>query len=519
MELEKYETQGVDGGVVDMRCLPEDPAEGGCHAQNLDRDGRASPGPERTSCDDHEEATEAGSKRDGEDDCSNDEGDESSEAEDKEDALEDAKSDTSSNHSCSDEAPLLDLNYEALKHLVDHFLPGSHGACIDITSMRRGGFHEIRVLHFADGWSCIGRFTIEYEILQKTESELATIEYVRKNTTIPVPEIYFVNYNENHVVGAAFVLMERMDGGPLGAIWEGLSLEHRLDVVTQLANVTGQLAEQKFDKIGVITKDGTIGPVLSETETTRPVDEHAFTSTVDSYLVYLKDDPTHTETVRNLYQEVRIEIQSFFERNATNPLLHAPYRLMHGDYNTQNILVVQEDKSLPPKISAIIDWDWSQTIELQALYSYPGWIVDDIQGRGKDYWADNKVLRKHFVASLIQHYPQDSPERKLVKRCFREKSYLLNYFCDMFMWDDGNEEHTERRARGYLSAIRGEGDEMFRHPYDRLDWKMDSDLEESDAEGENNETNGGSDGESGSDSTGGSGDESAGHSGEISMEV
>ena len=109
MELEKYETQGVDGGVVDMRCLPEDPAEGGCHAQNLDRDGRASPGPERTSRDDHEEATEAESKRDGEDHCSNDEGDESSEAEDKEDALEDAKSDTSSNHSCSDdEAPLLD---------------------------------------------------------------------------------------------------------------------------------------------------------------------------------------------------------------------------------------------------------------------------------------------------------------------------------------------------------------------------------------------------------------------------
>ena len=135
MELEKYETQGVDGGVVDMRCLPEDPAEGGCHAQNLDRDGRASPGPERTSRDDHEEATEAESKRDGESDCANDEGGES---ECNKDASEDAKSDTSSSQSCNDEAPPLDLNYEALKHLVDHFLPGSHGACIDITSMRRG---------------------------------------------------------------------------------------------------------------------------------------------------------------------------------------------------------------------------------------------------------------------------------------------------------------------------------------------------------------------------------------------
>lgn len=545
MELDKYEAQGADGGVVDMRGLMEDDATEDaagetCHTQSLNGDGvgvvgaPVESGAEKESCaessssahtPESHEAVEGSEKAAG-DRCGNDEDadDENGENEDNEDASEggsedgsqDAKSDTSSVDSWSDEVPPLNLNYEALKHLVDHFLPGSHGACIDITTMRRGGFHEIRVLHFEDGWSCIARFTREYESLEKTESELATIEYVRKHTTIPVPEIYFVNYNENHVVGAPFVLMERMDGGPLGDIWDALPLEHKLDVMRQLANVTGQLTEQKFEALGMIKKDGTIGPVLSDPEDGGPIAEHAFTSTLEAYLFYLQDDSNHNKTLKNLYQEARVEIQSFLEQNATNPLLNLPYRLEHGDYNAWNILVVQEDKSLPPKISAIVDWDWSQTVELESLYSYPEWIID---GYKENKWADNKVLRKHFVASLNQYFPRDSPERKLVKKCFREKCYLINYFGRTVMWDHEDEGITENRVRAYLGNIRGESNEMFRHPYDRLDWELDSDLEDSDAESEADRTSGESDVESESDSEDGSEDGSEGlegNSGEIS---
>ena len=63
------------------------------------------------------------------------------------------------------------------------------------------------------------------------------------------------------------------------------------------------------------------------------------------------------------------------------------------------------------------------------------------------------------------------------------------------MWDMENEESAEKRVRGYLNVIRGQTDEMFRHPYDRLDWKIDSDLEDSDAESGDEETSRNSDGE------------------------
>jgi hypothetical protein len=175
-----------------------------------------------------------------------------------------------------DETPPLDLDYEALKHLASTCL--SHGDCIEITTLRRGGFHEIQVLHFEDGWSCIARFTRDHEMLCKTESELATIEYVRKHTSIPVPQMYFVNHNESHVVGSPFVLMERLQGQPLCNVWPDLTLEYKKSVIGQLASVLSQLAELKFDAIGLLKTDGTLGPLLRITDPKHTMDEKPFSS-------------------------------------------------------------------------------------------------------------------------------------------------------------------------------------------------------------------------------------------------
>jgi hypothetical protein len=493
MELEKYETQGMDGGVVDMRCLPEDGAEGASPARNLDGAGSASPEPGRTSRHDVEGAIEAKGKRDGEDDCANDdcanddcandEGGENGEIEDDQNTSEDTNSDTSSIDSWSDEAPPLNLNYEALKHVVDHFLPGSHGACIDITTIRRGGFHEIRVLHFEDGWSCIARFTREYEMLEKTESELATIEYVRKNTTIPVPEIYLVNHNENHVVGAAFVIMERMEGEQLRFVWHDLSLERKLGLVGELADIVGQLAEQKFDGIGSLKADGTLGPLYQQHYDYKPMSDQAFTSTIDWFFAFLdEDDPDRTEAVKKLIPEIKDELRSFFEKNANNPNLNAPYGLLHDDFQYQNMLVVRDDKTSAPRISAIIDWDYSQTAPLETIWEYPV-LITDVDYHEEEY-ADNKVLRKHFVTSLMQRFPENSPERKQVKRCFREKCWTINIFYRILMrrWDHDCEEDM---VKTYLRGVRGVDEDDCRAPYGgRWDWVMDSDLEDSDAESE-----------------------------------
>lgn len=351
---------------------------------------------------------------------------------DRHDLVQDTLSET---HATEDswregETQPLDLNYEALKHIASTCL--SHGKCIDITTLRRGGFHEIRVLHFEDGWSCIARFTRDFEMLCKTESELATIQYVRRHTSIPVPQIYLVDYNENHVVGAPFVLMERLDGRPLCKAWAELTLEHKKSVIGQLAHVLGQLAELQFDSIGSLKADGTLGPLLNITEPENGMDKTSFQSSIEFFCAFLRENNSaRTSAAKEHYRAIQQELKSFMAGNAGNPTLNAPYRLIHNDFDSQNILVTQEDKLLSPQISGIIDWDWSYTGPLYYLCEYPHDICD--WDDAPENYADNKILRKHFVATLIEHFPKNSPERKHIKQCFREKSYILNYFQSLFM--------------------------------------------------------------------------------------
>jgi hypothetical protein len=215
--------------------------------------------------------------------------------------LDEITSNAGSEDSWYMETPPLTLNYDALKHIATYFTPGWHGACIDVSTLQRGMFHEICVLHFEDGWSCIGRFTRDAEPLAKVESELATLEYVRKYTTIPVPEVYFVNHSDNHCVGAPFVLMEHMHGNPLDDIWEDLPLDHKMDVMKQLAAIHGQLASQKFDTIGSLKPDGSVGPLLDQVEWWQPLGEQAFTNASDYINSYMREDnPDRSESARAL---------------------------------------------------------------------------------------------------------------------------------------------------------------------------------------------------------------------------
>ena len=97
--------------------------------------------------------------------------------------------DSNSDDESDDDIVPLDLNYEAIKHVAIYYLPGGHGRCIDVQHFAQGSYHEIKTLHFEDGWTCIGRFLLEKQTLGFAESEVATMRYVKEHTSIPVPEV------------------------------------------------------------------------------------------------------------------------------------------------------------------------------------------------------------------------------------------------------------------------------------------------------------------------------------------
>ena len=392
--------------------------------------------------------------------------------------LDDSSSDASSEDSWYMETPPLDLNYDALKHVAPYFLPGSHGACIEISTLRRGTFHEIRVLHFEDGWTCIGRFTREAEPLAKVESELATLECISKHTTIPVPEVYLVSHSDNDCVGAPYVLMEHMQGSPLDDIWENLSLDHKLDAIKQLAGIHGQLASQKSDTIGSLKPDGSVGPLLDQVQCWQPLGEHAFNNTSDYINSYLREDSTDRKaSARALYPAIKKKLSEHLEQNAGNPTLNVPYRLIHPDLNFRNLLVTQES-GMPPKICSVIDWDWSYTGLLYFLCEYPLSIQDS--KFSPECHAGNRVLRKHFVRCLANCFPKGTADRAAVKQSFREKNHTLNFWQDTFALHVREPEQEFYEVENYLNDL---GVELA--AYGGIDgWQPDSETESDDEDAE-----------------------------------
>lgn len=86
------------------------------------------------------------------------------------------------------------------------------------------------------------------------------MEYIAANSDVPVPRVYFHDFNAHNRVGARFMLVERFPGSPLYEFWDELSLDHKICVVSDMERILARLSRLKFDQIGSIHDDGNVGP-------------------------------------------------------------------------------------------------------------------------------------------------------------------------------------------------------------------------------------------------------------------
>lgn len=71
-----------------------------------------------------------------------------------------------------------------------------------------------------------------------TASEVATMEYLRQQYEIPVPQVYAWN-----AVGVEYIVMEKASGVKLGDIWWSLNAKEMLKVITQLVQYEAKLLQ------------------------------------------------------------------------------------------------------------------------------------------------------------------------------------------------------------------------------------------------------------------------------------
>lgn len=118
-----------------------------------------------------------------------------------------------------------------------------------VTSYAQGAFNKLYKIQSRSD-SYLMRVTLPVDPHNKTNSEVATISFVRQNTDIPVPRIFAHDDMRVSRIGFEWILMELLPGKSLNSRWRKMSEEDKVMVVKQIAGVQAQLFHHRLSGIG-----------------------------------------------------------------------------------------------------------------------------------------------------------------------------------------------------------------------------------------------------------------------------
>ena len=257
-----------------------------------------------------------------------------------------------------------------------------------------GGYNVVRFLHMDDkncsvlvvrvplrpeeGWTAKNSKIFA----DRLSSEVATMQYVRAHTSVPVPRIIHHSVEvDSGGVGSPYIIMTKVDGVALSSIWDDMEESKREIVLRQVVDILLELASQRFDKVGMLFQQESdsknawyIMPYVQVGPSTLDPDDTSvqwqalsktFTSVIDYWLAY-------ANTKLKIIYDTRFgHVNKIYEYGHTwflcslIPALYDPsldiggFPLCPGDFHSQNIMIVDADTS--PRISAVIDWEFSCT--------------------------------------------------------------------------------------------------------------------------------------------------------------
>jgi aminoglycoside phosphotransferase (APT) family kinase protein len=355
-----------------------------------------------------------------------------------------------------------------------------------ITFFSAGAFNKLFLLHpvnDADGAleSFIMRVSLPVDPYFKTASEVATLQFVRKNTSIPVPQIIAFDSSADNELGFEWILMTKLSGVTLESLWESPDLvwDSRVQITKTLAGYLKQLRSFNFPLMGNLypssrpefervawlkdlSSKSRFVPLSDDPEfTVGPLATLSFVygdrihlqnsrcafETSSSYLTtllhlhisstmnrkiaastddeYDEDDISEFEDMIAAYESLLSILPVFFPSDASDA---ETFSLFHDDISTDNILV----DPTTFRITGIVDWE---CVSLQPL-----WEVS----RVPKLLEGPEVLVFHGYPQIPDTPPPPEPGADVVQKEQREA--LEQMLLRRIFYDEigGNSKHRSR---------------------------------------------------------------------------
>ncbi|KAF1955173.1 kinase-like protein [Byssothecium circinans] len=214
----------------------------------------------------------------------------------------------------------------------------------------------------------------------KTENEMAVMTWIKRNTSVPVPDIVAYDSSDANKLGHEYSLLSLVSGTTLSDIYASLTETQMLLILGQLADYLSQLHEQRWNAIGGLRMDKNgaivVDRIVDETFWQAPdVDKLWPGETVDSvnlggpYPTYIDLISAQIKTYIHLIQAHKSlapmqdavpRLEAFVQALPAHAeeLNRVQLRLAHKDLHFANILYdVESDR-----VTSILDWEFSGVV-------------------------------------------------------------------------------------------------------------------------------------------------------------
>ncbi|KAG8946599.1 hypothetical protein FRC03_001333 [Tulasnella sp. 419] len=244
---------------------------------------------------------------------------------------------------------------------------------------------------------------------RRLSSEIATMQFVEAHTKIPVPHIFHYSLRaDGDGVGSPYMLMSKVDGVPLTELWDDMDDRRRHAVLVQVAEIYVELFSHRFEHIGsLFMRDENGQPtwyidrmvIMPDPEAhstiTSGVLSKTFRSAFDFWTEFANGRLRASRATAFGLDNRKYEYMHMWILRSLIPSLFdttldtTGFPLCPGDFHTQNIMIVDGDTN--PRISGVIDWEWSRTLPTSSVAQYPLFIVDN------PHWEPDDPMRERNV--------------------------------------------------------------------------------------------------------------------------
>jgi aminoglycoside phosphotransferase (APT) family kinase protein len=211
--------------------------------------------------------------------------------------------------------------------------------------------------------------------------EAETLRFIATNTTIPVPKVHDVQWEDGKVVA---IVMDYMPGERLDEAWDTLDVDQKLSIASELHSYMNQLRDLKGSYIGAIDRGKAIIGQIASIECGPFDSEQQFNEFILGDIVKAAPDLLRHYAKFALMDDHEIVFT-------------------HADFAPRNILVEGG------RVTAILDWEyagwypehWEYIQALRQLKPMPDW--PEYLSRILPHRFEREYIGMSFLSRILSH--------------------------------------------------------------------------------------------------------------------